>query len=107
MLEFIRVLLQGRTMINLHTHTLLSNGELTPAEHVRRAQVAGYEAIAITDHADISNIEEILRELTRFAIEMNRLQKDIAVIQGVELTHVLPGRIKRTASFARKNGAGI
>ncbi|MFH0911657.1 MAG: PHP domain-containing protein, partial [Planctomycetota bacterium] len=37
-------------MIDLHTHTILSDGELGPAELIRRAEVAGYRALAITDH---------------------------------------------------------
>jgi len=38
-------------MIDLHTHTFLSDGELGPAELVRRAENAGYRAIGISDHA--------------------------------------------------------
>ena len=36
----------------LHTYTIFSDGELLPAELARRAKVAGYRAIAITNHAD-------------------------------------------------------
>ena len=44
-------------MVDLHTHSLLSDGQLLPSELVRRAEVRGYEAIAITDHVDFSNID--------------------------------------------------
>jgi len=37
-------------MIDLHTHSLFSDGELIPSELVSRAAAAGYRAIAITDH---------------------------------------------------------
>ncbi|WP_429885909.1 PHP domain-containing protein, partial [Geoalkalibacter halelectricus] len=47
-------------MIDLHTHTLFSDGELIPAELIRRAAVAGYTALAITDHVDLSNLDFIL-----------------------------------------------
>ncbi|HEY3347739.1 MAG TPA: PHP domain-containing protein, partial [Nitrospirota bacterium] len=47
-------------MIDLHTHTLFSDGVLIPAELVRRAEVKGYEAIGLTDHADSSNIDFIV-----------------------------------------------
>jgi histidinol phosphatase-like PHP family hydrolase len=94
-------------MIDLHTHTLLSDGELTPAEHIRRAAVAGYRAIAITDHADSSSIQFLCKEISAFAKKMNRLQTDIAVIAGIELTHVLPEEIKELTEYARGNGAGI
>jgi uncharacterized phage-associated protein len=32
-------------MIDLHTHTLFSDGELLPSELVRRAEMTGYEAL--------------------------------------------------------------
>jgi putative hydrolase len=94
-------------MIDLHTHTLWSDGELVPAEHIRRAFVAGYEAVAITDHADSSNIEELCREAVKFAADMKRLQKDILVLSGVEITHVLSGEIAELTEFARGKGIQI
>ena len=42
--------------IDLHMHSLFSDGELLPSEIARRAYVLGHEAIAITDHVDYSNI---------------------------------------------------
>ena len=47
-------------MIDLHTHSLYSDGELIPAELWRRAQVKGYRYLAITDHVDASNFEVVL-----------------------------------------------
>ena len=41
-------------MIDLHTHTIFSDGELIPSEIVRRAESIGYRAIALTDHVDYS-----------------------------------------------------
>ena len=43
-------------MIDFHTHSILSDGALIPSELVRRARVAGYTAMAITDHVDESNM---------------------------------------------------
>ncbi|HVO39844.1 MAG TPA: PHP domain-containing protein, partial [Spirochaetia bacterium] len=56
-------------MIDLHTHTFLSDGELGPAELVRRAEQIGYRALGITDHADASNLDDIISALVRFARE--------------------------------------
>ncbi len=42
-------------MIDLHTHSFFSDGELIPSELIRRAEAIGYKAIAITDHVDSSN----------------------------------------------------
>ena len=50
-------------MIDLHTHTLYSDGELIPAELWRRAQVKGYRYLAITDHVDASNFEVVFARL--------------------------------------------
>ena len=47
-------------MIDFHTHSLLSDGELLPSELVRRAEVKGYQAVAITDHVDASNIDWVI-----------------------------------------------
>ncbi len=93
-------------MIDLHTHTLFSDGCMNPAEHIRRAQVIGYTAIAITDHADMSNIDIIVPAIRRFADENNRAN-DIKVICGVELTHVLPESIAECVKKARGLGADI
>ncbi|MCG2678200.1 PHP domain-containing protein, partial [bacterium] len=46
-------------MIDLHAHTLFSDGALIPSELIHRAEIKGYRAIALTDHADSSNIDFI------------------------------------------------
>ena len=51
-------------MIDLHTHTLFSDGELVPAELIRRAEAMGYKAIALTDHVDSSNIDLVVPRIT-------------------------------------------
>lgn len=93
-------------MIDLHTHTILSDGCLLPSELVRRAFVNGVKAIAITDHVDHSNIEMVVRSLVRAAIELNKYWK-IYVIPGVELTHVPLESFKELVDAARGYGAKI
>ena len=46
-------------MIDLHTHTFHSDGALVPSELAARAFAKGYKGLAITDHADFSNIADI------------------------------------------------
>lgn len=94
-------------MIDLHTHTFWSDGELIPSEHIRRAAVAGYEVIAITDHADASNIEELCRESKRFVDSIHRHQSAITVLSGVELTHVPPSQIRELTEYGRANGLDL
>ena len=93
-------------MIDLHTHSLLSDGELTPAELARRFEVAGYTALAITDHGDPSNIDLIIPRLVAFCEEVNRLE-GIRLIPGIELTHIRPGAIPALVSRSRKLGARL
>jgi len=93
-------------MIDLHTHSLLSDGELTPAELARRFEVAGYRALAITDHGDQSNIDLIIPRLVAFCEEVNRLE-GIRLIPGIELTHIRPEAISALVSRSRKLGARL
>lgn len=93
-------------MIDLHTHTFFSDGALVPAEHLRRYEVLGYKAVAITDHADSSNIDFILPRIVRAAADLNPHCKT-RLIPGVELTHVPPGLIRELTVFARELGALI
>ena len=92
--------------IDLHTHSLLSDGELVPSELARRAELLGHGAIAITDHVDRSNIELVVKSTAKAASELNRYM-DIRVVPGVELTHVPLQTIARLAKLARGLGAEL
>jgi histidinol phosphatase-like PHP family hydrolase len=92
-------------MIDLHTHTVFSDGELIPSELVRRAEVKGYRAIGITDHVDYTNIEHILSCVSKAKYLEEVL--DIRILPGVEITHVPPQKIGPLAALARKLGAKI
>lgn len=93
-------------MIDLHTHTTFSDGELIPAELIRRAKVAGYRAIAITDHADASNIELIVGNVRKLTDAYAHFF-DMEVLAGVELTHTPPALMAQFADIARAAGAQI
>lgn len=93
-------------MIDLHTHTFLSDGELGPAELVRRAEHAGYRAIGITDHADASNLDELISKAVQFSRETQPFVK-VRIIPGVELTHVPPGQVGGLVRRARQLGARL
>lgn len=93
-------------MIDLHTHSLLSDGELIPSELVRRLEYLGYSAAAITDHADASNLDFIVPCIVRVAEELNQSQS-VSVIPGIELTHVPPARIASLVKKAREMGAKL
>lgn len=90
-------------MIDLHTHTLFSDGELLPSELVRRAKAKGYKAIGISDHADSTNIEIIVAGMLRLKKELKHY-KGINIVPGIEITHAPRGLIGELAAFARKLG---
>lgn len=93
-------------MIDLHTHTIFSDGELIPAELTRRAAVAGYRAIGLTDHGDLSNMDLIIPRLVRVADDLGRAW-GLTVVPGIELTHIPPAAIADAAREARTLGARL
>jgi len=93
-------------MIDLHTHTFMSDGTLPPSEVIRRAALAGYEAVALTDHVDAANLEAVISALIRVCQVANR-HGAIYAIPGVEITYVPPPFIAETAAAARRLGAQI
>ncbi|MBE0616304.1 MAG: histidinol phosphate phosphatase domain-containing protein [Proteobacteria bacterium] len=93
-------------MIDLHTHTLFSDGELVPSELIRRAQAVGLRAIALADHADMSTLDWILPRVIR-ACEENSAARSIRCLPGIELTHVPPSLIARYVAEARARGARL
>jgi len=68
--------------IDLHVHTTLSDGSLTPSEVVRAAQRVGLRAIAITDHDTLRGNREAIEEGSKLGVE---------VVPGVEVSVDFPG----------------
>jgi histidinol phosphatase-like PHP family hydrolase len=92
--------------IDLHTHTFFSDGELLPSELLRRAVVKGYSAIALTDHADSSNLEDLMNRMHNFSMhQLGDFEIDLLI--GVELTHLPPARIDSLSQEAKRLGADI
>ncbi len=93
-------------MIDLHTHTLFSDGELIPSELVQRALVKGYTAIALTDHMDMSNLDFIIPRIVKASQALSE-HTPLTVIPGAELTHVPLKLINGLVEEARSLGAAI
>jgi histidinol phosphatase-like PHP family hydrolase len=91
-------------MIDLHSHSLLSDGLLLPSELIRRAEVKGYRYWAITDHGDVSNMDHIVPRIVSAAQELNARWK-IQVLPGIELTHIPPETIAGLTRKAKDLGA--
>ncbi len=93
-------------MFDFHCHSIFSDGELIPAELLRRVEVLGYSHVAITDHADHSNLDQIVPRLVEAAEKLNG-HCSTALIPGIELTHVPPPLISDLAKKARELGAKV
>ena len=91
-------------MIDLHTHSILSDGELLPSELARRAFVLGYKIIGISDHADSSNLETVISSLLGLK-KRTAYYENIIIVPGVEITHVPRHLIGEVIAEARKLGA--
>jgi len=76
-------LLAMRTVYDLHSHTLKSDGTLAPAELVNRAAGVGVHVLALTDHDVTDGIPEALA-----AAE----QTDLRLVPGVEVSVTWQGR---------------
>lgn len=95
------------TIHDFHSHTYLSDGELSPVELIRRAVVAGYATLAITDHCGIGDLQRIISTLKADRDAVRDAWPEIEVFVGVELTHLPPAVIPQAAYRARELGAEI
>jgi len=93
-------------MIDLHMHTFHSDGVLIPSELARRAQAMGYQALAMTDHVDQSNIDHYVPTIVATAKSLSQAM-GITILGGVEITHVPPRQIPAMIKQARNLGAQV
>ncbi len=91
-------------MIDLHTHTLLSDGALIPTELARRAEVTGYRVLGMADHVDTVLVETVVPALVRVAEDLAPVM-ELAILPGAEVTHVRPEQMARVVARARELGA--
>jgi predicted metal-dependent phosphoesterase TrpH len=74
-------------MIDLHTHSTASDGNLTPAELMRAARDAGLSVIALTDHDTIDGLPEAQLQADKLGIRL---------IRGIEID-IDPNNIRTSA----------
>lgn len=67
----------AETVIDLHTHSSVSDGTETPTELVESARAAGVDVLGITDHDTVGGWEEA---------EAAARRVDIALVRGIEIT---------------------
>jgi predicted metal-dependent phosphoesterase TrpH len=78
-------------MIDLHTHSTISDGSEPPAQVVRLAAAAGLRAVALTDHDRLDGLAEAGAEAARLGVEL---------VPGCELSCRSPGETGTAASSA-------
>ncbi|MBN2406306.1 MAG: histidinol phosphate phosphatase domain-containing protein [Elusimicrobia bacterium] len=93
-------------MIDLHMHTFFSDGVLSPSELVYRYKHRGAAAVALTDHADYSNMEFIITSIRKATASLKKFY-ELEVLAGVELTYIPPDDMHNMVAKARKTGAEI
>ncbi len=93
-------------MIDFHTHTLLSDGELLPSELIRRCAAAGYRGVALTDHVDSSNIDFVVPCLVKACQSVAPAIK-VRIVPGAEITHAPARSIPELVKRARSLGAAL
>ena len=91
---------------DFHTHTSLSDGDLSPIELIRRASVNNYRVIALTDHAAPGSLKRLIQETVEVCA-LARSYWDILALPGIELTHVPAQAIAESAKRAKELGAWI
>lgn len=92
-------------MFDLHIHSTFSDGELIPSEIARRMVDVGNKGFAVTDHADFSNMSDLLSKLGKLKEFMEFYEAEFLI--GVEITHVPPKLIGKAVELAWKEGAEI
>ncbi len=71
------------TIVDLHLHTLASDGRLSPTELVRMAAGQGLNTISITDHDTTDGLAEAFEAAKNFP--------GLRIIPGIELSADVPG----------------
>ncbi len=97
-------------LCDLHTHSTVSDGTLTPAELVRRARQSGVEVLALTDHDDVAGIEEARACAEELGLELlPGIELSVSEEGGARQMHILglgidpsvPVLLERVVEFRR------
>ncbi len=78
------------SLIDLHSHSTISDGLLTPQELVLHAAAKGVRVLALTDHDDTAGLAEAEEAATKH---------DIRLIRGVEISVTWRNRTLHNCRF--------
>lgn len=93
-------------LIDLHCHSTVSDGTLTPTELVRHAAGLGVGVLALTDHDDVAGLDEARRAAGEAGIALVN-GVEISVTWGSRTVHVVGLRIDPAAPALRDGLARI
>lgn len=86
---------------DLHSHSLSSDGTLSPSELVARAAAAGVDVLALTDHDETSGIAEAQQAASLQGIELVA-GVEISVTWSAQTVHVVGLQIDPTSSLLQQ-----
>ncbi len=94
--------------VDLHTHSVYSDGTQTPAEIIHLAKAANLSAVSLTDHDTVDGIEEFLHHgravgiKTISGLEISSTHRDFSLhILGYGIDHRLEGLHQELAKLQR------
>lgn len=85
--------------VDLHTHSLRSDGLLTPAELVDAAAAAGVRLLALADHDTLAGVRELR--------SAGRVPDGLELVPGVEINSVAAGRVQSDDGELHMLGLGV
>jgi 3',5'-nucleoside bisphosphate phosphatase len=85
--------------VDLHTHTLRSDGLLTPSGLVDAAATAGVRLLAITDHDTLAGVRELRRAGT--------IPAGLELVPGIEINTVVENRVNVMEGEVHILGLGV
>ena len=87
------------SIADFHTHTLRSDGILTPGQLVRAASAAGVRLLAITDHDTLAGVRELRRS--------GEIPDGLEVVPGIEINTVVADRDQVADGEVHVLGIGV
>ena len=76
-------------MIDLQSHSTVSDGELEPAEVVAAAAAAGIETMALTDHDAVDGLPEAIEAAETHGIEIVPAAEISCIHESIDDLHML------------------
>ncbi len=94
-------------IIDLHTHSTLSDGTLSLIGLTKLAIRNGYSVLGITDHVFHYNYKSIAPKIIEFVENNQHRYKDILLVPGVEITFASRKQMEAITKYVRSIGTKL